>query len=113
MVKNYLNIRIIIHHIEKFPTKLWISEALDGYDFSNIHHLCDVGGGQGHLLSSLLLKYPHLKGSILELDSALKNKEFLWARKMGVEDRCTYVIVDMFDEVPTADAYILKMILHD
>ncbi|TLX82738.1 MAG: hydroxyneurosporene methyltransferase [Thaumarchaeota archaeon] len=90
-----------------------ISEALDGYDFSNIHHLCDVGGGQGHLLSSLLLKYPHLKGSILELDSALKNKEFLWARKMGVEDRCTYVIGDMFDEVPTADAYILKMILHD
>jgi hypothetical protein len=41
-----------------------VSEVLDGYDFSNIHHLCDIGGGQGHLLSNLLSKYPHLKGSI-------------------------------------------------
>jgi ubiquinone/menaquinone biosynthesis C-methylase UbiE len=91
----------------------WVSEALDGYDFSNMNHVCDVGGGQGHLLCSLLVKYPHLKGSILELDSVIKNKELLWARKMGVEDRCTYVTGDMFVDVPAADAYIMKMILHD
>jgi predicted transcriptional regulator len=91
----------------------WILEALDGFDFSKIQHLCDVGGGQGHLLCSILVKHPHLKGSILELDSVTKNKEALWARKMGVEDRCTYVTGDMFDKVPMADAYIMKMILHD
>ena len=90
-----------------------VSEALDGYDFSNIHHLCDIGGGQGHLLSNLLSKYPHLKGSILELESVTKNKDLLWTSKMGVENRCTYVIGDMFNEVPPADAYIMKMILHD
>jgi len=92
---------------------VWISEALDGYDFSKIQHVCDVGGGQVHLLCSLLVKYPHLKGSVLELDTVIKNKELLWGKKMGVENRCTYVAGDMFDDVPAADAYIMKMILHD
>jgi hypothetical protein len=32
---------------------------------------------------------------------------------MGVEDRCAYVAGDMFNDVPAADAYIMKMILHD
>jgi len=32
---------------------------------------------------------------------------------VGVEDRCLYVKGDMFREVPSADAYIMKMILHD
>jgi predicted transcriptional regulator len=91
----------------------WISEALDGYDFSNVNYVCDVGGGQGHLLCSLLVKYPNLKGSVLELDSTISNKKNLWANKMGVEDKCTFIVGDMFNEVPTADVYIMKMILHD
>src|SRR5262245_22570118 len=39
-----------------------VLEALEHYDFSSISHLCDVGGGHGHTLCSLLIKYPHLKG---------------------------------------------------
>jgi hypothetical protein len=91
----------------------WVLEALSQYDFSNIHHLCDIGGGYGHLLSNLLLKHPHMKGSILELGSLTKNKELQWAGKMGVDDRCSYLEGDMFRQVPPADAYLLKMILHD
>jgi len=91
----------------------WVLEALSQYDFSKIHHLCDIGGGYGHLLSNLLLKHHHMKGSILELESLTKNKELQWAGKMGVDDRCSYIEGDMFREVPPADAYLLKMILHD
>jgi hypothetical protein len=91
----------------------WVLEALSQYDFSKIHHLCDIGGGYGRLLSNLLLKFRHMKGSILELKSLTKNKELLWASKMGVDDRCVHVEGDMFREVPSADAYIMKMILHD
>ena len=91
----------------------WITEGLDGYDFSNVNSICDVGGGQGHLLCSLLVKYPHIKGTVLELDSVIKNKDLLWAEKIGVKDRCNYVGGNMFSEVPSADAYIMKMILHD
>jgi hypothetical protein len=32
---------------------------------------------------------------------------------MGVQNRCTYIAGNMFDDVPKADAYIMKMILHD
>ncbi|HEY7228298.1 MAG TPA: methyltransferase [Nitrososphaeraceae archaeon] len=91
----------------------WVTDALDGYDFSNVNTVCDVGGGQGHLLCSLLVKYPHLKGTVLELNSVIKNKELLWAEKMGLKDRCSYVSGNMFNEIPEADAYIMKMILHD
>ena len=93
-------------------TKL-VSEALDKYDFSNVNCVCDIGGGQGHLLCSLLVKYPHLNGIVFELESAIKNKEFLWATKMALEDRCKYIAGNMFNEVPAADTYIMKMILHD
>ena len=91
----------------------WVLDALDGYDFSKIHHLCDIGGGQGHLLSNLLVKYPQMKGTVFELESVTKKKELLLAPKLGVKERCSYVDGDMFSEVPSADAYMMKMILHD
>lgn len=87
--------------------------ALDTYDFSRISHLCDVGGGHGHLLCSLLGKYPDLSGTVYELKSAIARRDLLWAYKMKVGSRCEYVPGDMFKEVPRADAYILKHILHD
>jgi ubiquinone/menaquinone biosynthesis C-methylase UbiE/predicted transcriptional regulator len=94
----------------------WVLEALDKYDFSNIHHVCDIGGGTGHLLGNLLLKYPHMKGTVLELESVISKKGSLLAPKLGVSERCSYVIGDMFSsnsQLPSADAYIMKMILHD
>jgi hypothetical protein len=92
----------------------WVLEALNGYDFSKIGYVCDIGGGHGHLLCSLLLSYPHLKGTILEVEQVIQDKTMLWANKMGIgEDRCNYVIGDMFSEIPSADAYLMKMILHD
>ena len=91
----------------------WVLEALDAYDFSSIAHICDVGGGHGYMLCSLLAKYPHLKGTVLELPGAIENKALLWADKLDVGDRCTYLVGDMFASVPTADAYILKLVIHD
>jgi hypothetical protein len=54
-----------------------------------------------------------MRGSILELISLIKNKDLLWPSKMSVDDRCMYIEGDMFREVPSADAYIMKMILYD
>lgn len=91
----------------------WVLDALDSYDFSPFSTLCDVGGGYGHLLGSLLLEHPHLKGSVLERSPVIESSDQLWAPKLGVEDRCTYVAGDMFEAIPSADAYFMKMILHD
>jgi O-methyltransferase/methyltransferase family protein len=93
-------------------TKL-VLEALKGYDFSSVRSLCDIGGGHGHLICNILQEHPQLQGTVLELESTIKNKELLWAEKMGMADRCKYLAGDMFKEVPSSDAYIMKMILHD
>jgi O-methyltransferase domain/Dimerisation domain len=91
----------------------WVIEALQRHNFSSPAHLCDVGGGQGHLLSHLLLRYPRLIGTILERPSEPQQTQALWAERLGVADRCKYVTGDMFVDVPAADAYIMKMVLHD
>jgi hypothetical protein len=93
-------------------TKL-VLEALKSYDFAKIKSLCDIGGGHGHLICNILREHHHLQGTVLELESTIKNKELLWAEKMGMTDRCKYLAGDMFREVPRADAYFMKMILHD
>jgi hypothetical protein len=88
-------------------------EALKDYDFSSISHICDVGGGHGHMLGAFLQRYEHLTGSVLELPSVLQDEEALWAKRMGVADRCRYIAGDMFEQAPAADAYMMKLVLHD
>ena len=91
----------------------WVLDALRDVDFTSVRHLCDVGGGRGHLLCHFLVRYPHLKGTVLERAGAIENRQALLAERMNVADRCQYVAGDMFEDVPPADAYLLKMILHD
>ena len=90
-----------------------VLEALSDYEFEDFEHVCDVGGGHGLLLCRLLEAEPHLEGTVLELESVVAEEDRLWAPKLNVEDRCTYEVGDMFEAVPRADAYLLKVILHD
>jgi hypothetical protein len=87
-------------------------EALRGYDFSGIRTFGDVAGGHGHLMWRFC-SYPQLTGIVLDLPEVVGDTQSLWALKLGLQDRCRYVGGDMFQEVPSADAYSLKMILHD
>jgi hypothetical protein len=87
--------------------------ALQGFEITSINSICDIGGGFGHLLCSLLKAYRHLTGTILEMPAALDDSEMLLAKSFGVSDRITYQPGDMFDHVPRADAYLLKHVLHD
>jgi hypothetical protein len=91
----------------------WVLEALRDYDFASRRTLCDIGGGQGHLLASILAHHPHLTGIVFDRPSVVEHPKGLWAEPLGVSDRCRYVGGDMFADVPPADAYILKLILHD
>ncbi len=91
----------------------WVLDALSACDFGSIGTLCDVGGGQGLLLCQFLLKHPHLQGIVLERAGVIENRQSLWAEKLGLGGRCNYVAGDMFVAVPAADAYLMKLILHD
>ena len=92
---------------------LWVLEALRDHDFADVRHVCDIGGGQGHLLSQFLLRYPHIRGTVLERPGVADQGSVPWAAELGVADRCRYAVGDMFVDVPAADAYLMKMILHD
>lgn len=90
-----------------------VLEALRNLDLSDVHTFCDVAGGHGYLMSALLRAYPHLSGIVLDLPEVVGDQGELSAAKFGVQDRCRYVGGDMFTQIPEADTYSLKMILHD
>jgi hypothetical protein len=90
-----------------------VLEALRGTDLSDVQVYCDVAGGQGYMLCSLLDAYPQLSGIVFDLPDVVAENGALWAHKLGLDSRCRYVGGDMFKEVPKANAYGLKMILHD
>ncbi|MDN5753684.1 MAG: acetylserotonin O-methyltransferase [Nitrosospira sp.] len=85
----------------------------DGYDFTGINRLVDVGGGHGMLLSSILEKYPQMSGALIDAPSVIAGtKEAIEAR--GLAERCDAVGGDFFVSVPAGgDAYIMKHIIHD
>ena len=76
------------------------------YDFSGIHSLTDVGGGQGLLLGTILAKYPEMTGTLYDVPPVIESAP--------ARDRMKAIGGDMFQSVPAgADAYIMKYIIHD
>lgn len=92
---------------------IWALEALRGCDLDSVVHMCDVGGGHGQLLCQILAAYPGMRGTVLERAQVVDSARTPWAEKLQVADRCAFVAGDMFSAAPAADAYVLKMILHD
>ncbi len=90
-----------------------VLEALRRVDLSEARTFCDVAGGHGYLMAAILCAYPQLSGIVLDLPEVVEDRMELSAAKFGVEGRCQYIGGDMFKAIPQADAYGLKMILHD
>jgi len=83
-----------------------VKKALEVYKgFEGVNVLVDVGGGVGNTLGVVTSKYPSIKGINFDLTCALAQAPSI----PGVE----HVAGDMFIDVPTGDAMILKRILHD
>ena len=87
--------------------------VVETYDFSNIHKLVDIGGGQGSFISAILKANPDLQGVLFDLESVVKAAPDVISAE-GVSDRCEIAGGSFYDSVPSgADAYILKHVLHD
>jgi hypothetical protein len=83
------------------------------YPFHEVKIVCDVGGGQGTLLSELLVRHPHLRGILCETEGLLPLARQLFEAR-GVAGRVELFAGSFFKQVPPgADAYLLKNILHD
>jgi hypothetical protein len=89
-----------------------IPAVLETYDFSGLGTLCDVAGGHGFVLTSILQKHPELNGILFDLDHVLEGGKQRIA-KLNLAARCKTESGDFFKAVPAADSYVMKHIIHD
>jgi hypothetical protein len=83
-----------------------------GYDFSGIDTLADIAGGHGFLLSQILRANPNMKGILFDMEHVIAGSGEMLSSQ-GTADRVETASGDFFKEVPAADAYIMKHIIHD
>lgn len=84
-----------------------------GYDWGELSHVVDVGGGNGTLLVAILTAHPGLRGTLVELAGPAAAARHTLA-EAGIDDRCEIVVGSFFDALPAgADAYILSGVVHD
>lgn len=88
------------------------SAIVSAYSFNGFETIADIGGGEGALLKTILYKYPKLKGILFDLPHVV-NKAGEQVIIPDLKDRLQITSGNFFeDELPIADAYILKNILH-
>lgn len=91
----------------------YVDDSAAGYDWSDVQHVVDVGGGTGALLATLLQAHPQLRGTLVDLpDTVERGRQQLAAR--GLAERVQVVGQSFFDPLPAgADVYVLDSVLHD
>jgi hypothetical protein len=88
------------------------AEAPRVYDASGHRELCDVGGSSGAIAAGFLRANPKLRGTVFDRpEVAPVATESI--RRTGLSERLTAVGGDFFADVPEADLYVLKHVLHD
>lgn len=73
--------------------------------FKSMATLVDVGGGMGSALSIIVKEHPHIHGINLDLPHVIATAPPI----TGVE----HMEGNMFEHIPSADAVMMKWILHD
>ena len=85
---------------------------LDAYDFAGIGTLADIGGGNGSTLAAVLARYPSMQGVLFDMPAvAARTRQRIAGT--DVAPRLQIVEGDFFQSVPSADAYLLRHIIHD
>ncbi|WP_425615541.1 methyltransferase [Anatilimnocola sp. NA78] len=85
----------------------------DAYDFGQLGTICDVGGGNGSTLATILQRNPKLKGVLFDLPHVVERAQPNLATA-GVVDRCQLVGGSFFEKIDVqADAIMMRHIIHD
>lgn len=88
--------------------------VLDHCDFSPFATVVDVAGGLGHLAIALLKRYPKLRATVLDLSELVPKAKSIAAKESPeLLPRLTFLGGDMFEDVPPAETYVMKHIIHD
>ncbi|MER6629387.1 methyltransferase [Streptomyces sp. NPDC000987] len=82
-------------------------------DLSGSTSVVDIGGGQGHVVASLLDKYPSMHGTLLDLPQVVERADPRLRGSGDLAGRVSIVPGDCREAVPVrADVYIIKNILE-
>ncbi|MBL1291409.1 methyltransferase [Streptomyces sp. NPDC057067] len=88
-------------------------DVADLLDLTGVSSVVDIGGGQGHVLASLLEKHPSVRGTLLDLPGVVARADARLREGGGLADRARIVPGDCREDVPVeADLYIIKNILE-
>ncbi|MFD5782223.1 methyltransferase [Streptomyces sp. NPDC126933] len=82
-------------------------------DLAGVSSVADIGGGQGHVLASLLEKNPEVRGTLLDLPGVVAKADPRLRDGGALTERVRIVAGDCRQGVPVeADLYIIKNILE-
>ncbi|MFF7458138.1 methyltransferase [Kitasatospora sp. NPDC008115] len=82
-------------------------------DLTGVDSVVDIGGGQGHVLASLLEKHPALHGTLLDLPKVVAGADPRLREGGAFAGRARLVPGDCRVDIPVvADLYIIKNILE-
>jgi hypothetical protein len=83
------------------------------YDFSPYRNIADIGGGTGHILTTILASHPGPRGILFDLAyNQSAAVELIESR--GMADRVTFIPGSFFESIPAGcELYILSHIIHD
>jgi hypothetical protein len=89
-------------------TALEAHAITESFDFHPYGTVCDIGGGRGILLKTILDANPLLRGILFDHESVVKNHIL-----DGSMRRAEIQTGSFFERVPGADVLLLKNVLHD
>ncbi|MFJ5558724.1 methyltransferase [Streptomyces sp. NPDC093250] len=82
-------------------------------DLDDASSVVDIGGGQGHVVASLLEKHAHLHGTLLDLPGVAENADPRLRPGGALAGRADVIAGDCREAVPVeADVYIIKNVLE-
>ncbi|MFD6970607.1 methyltransferase [Streptomyces sp. NPDC059949] len=88
-------------------------DVADLLDLTGVSVVADIGGGQGHVLASLLEKHPTVRGVLLDLPGVVAKADPRLREDGQLAERAAMVPGDCRQAIPVeADMYIIKNILE-
>lgn len=89
------------------------ADLVDFLDLDGVSSVVDIGGGQGHVLASILEQHPEVRGTLLDLPHVVEHADPRLQEGGTLADRAQLLAGDCRSAVPVqADLYIIKNVLE-
>ena len=103
----------VFHRAMTEASRISSDRVVDVLDVTDVRTVVDVGGGQGHLVATLLRRYPQVRAVLYDLATVVAGALAEIREGGELADRCQVVAGDCRVDVPAgADLYLFKNVLE-